>query len=117
MTDYKKKYEKYKKKYEKLKKRLQKEEEDDDDDEEKKWDELEKLLQKTPVLTIDITLQSLKICEKIPSIEGCHMLEDKLKQKFLRNIAENKITDMDIIKEISKLLTDMGDLPYEKWYA
>lgn len=49
--------------------------------------------------------------------EEMHILEDRLKNKFIANIADKKIINIDDIQTISYVIKKINDIDYTRWYA
>ena len=50
-------------------------------------------------------------------MEQMHMLEDDLAVKFIKNVAEKTIIDIDSIQNIASLIKKINDLDAPKWYV
>jgi len=49
--------------------------------------------------------------------EELHMYEDAIYKTFIKNLAEDKIKDIDEARKIAKNLTKISNFEYPRWYA
>ncbi|AYV84540.1 MAG: hypothetical protein Hyperionvirus28_28 [Hyperionvirus sp.] len=127
--DYKQKYKKYKIKYRELKRVT-----DDDKKWAKDWGQeepsaenvyneiMDKLTNDNTVLDANY-IYSIKeqifgpVTHKKYNPESSHRMEDIISIRFLQNIVDGKLTDIDNIKKISEKILEINNIPFERWYS
>lgn len=110
--DYHLKYKKYKYKYFQLKRM-------NDDHKYDFYDEYEKIREKIKkeIITESIVKEIIDLFRNDYDIEIGHMLEDDLMTKFIIDVAEGKIKDINTIQIIASLIKEITDMGKTKWYA
>ena len=99
MPDYYQKYRKYKRKY--LKEKVARNEIPDKDIYKK----------------YDTGVKSFLNYNTQEDPETAHQAEDSLMKDFIFDIASGRITDMETVESIAKLIKKVNDLDYTRWYA
>ena len=76
-------------------------------------------LRSNTIVSVDIAKDILQFIldRKGQDSESLHLLEDELAQKFIQNLAEELITNLDTIKNISKIIKQINKTDFDRWYA